>query len=55
MMKTIRTACSIGPEWTGPNYAVAYTIGSSPFGPFTRIGKILEQDPTVAAGAGHHR
>jgi len=40
--------------WTGPNYAVAYAIGSSPFGPFTRIGKILEQDPTVATGAGHH-
>ena len=40
--------------WTGPNYAVAYAIGSSPFGPFKRIGKILEQDPTVATGAGHH-
>jgi beta-xylosidase len=40
--------------WTGPNYAVAYAIGSSPFGPFERIGKILQQDPTVATGAGHH-
>ena len=40
--------------WTGPNYAVAYAIGSSPFGPFNRIGKILEQDPAVATGAGHH-
>jgi beta-xylosidase len=40
--------------WTGPNYAVAYAIGSSPFGPFRRIGKILEQDPGVATGAGHH-
>jgi beta-xylosidase len=40
--------------WTGPNYAVAYAIGSSPFGPFERIGKILEQDPAVATGAGHH-
>ena len=40
--------------WTGPNYAVAYAIGSSPFGPFERIGKILQQDPEVATGAGHH-
>ena len=40
--------------WTGPNYAVAYAIGSSPTGPFERIGKILQQDPRVATGAGHH-
>jgi len=40
--------------WTGPNYAVAYAMGSSPFGPFARVGKILQQDPTVATGAGHH-
>ncbi len=40
--------------WTGPNYAVAYAIGSSPLGPFERIGRILEQDSTVATGAGHH-
>jgi beta-xylosidase len=40
--------------WTGPDYAVAYAIGDSPFGPFTRVGKILEQDPSVATGAGHH-
>ena len=40
--------------WTGPNYAVAYAIGASPSGPFERIGKILQQDPSVATGAGHH-
>lgn len=40
--------------WTGPNYAVAYAIGSSPLGPFARADKILQQDPTVATGAGHH-
>lgn len=40
--------------WTGPNYAVAYAVGSTPFGPFTRVGKILQQDPSVATGAGHH-
>lgn len=40
--------------WTGPDYAVAYAIGASPFGPFQRVGKILQQDPSVATGAGHH-
>lgn len=40
--------------WTGPNYSVAYAIADSPFGPFTRIGKILQQDPSIATGAGHH-
>ena len=40
--------------WTGPNYAVAYAMGTSPFGPFERVGKILQQDPNVATGAGHH-
>lgn len=40
--------------WTGPNYAVAYAIGETPFGPFERVGTILRQDSTVATGAGHH-
>jgi len=40
--------------WTGPNYAVAYAVGASPLGPFERAGKILQQDPGVATGAGHH-
>jgi hypothetical protein len=40
--------------WTGPNYAVAYASGTSPFGPFERVGRILQQDPAVASGAGHH-
>ena len=40
--------------WTGPNYSVAYATSSSPFGPFERAGKILQQDPAVARGAGHH-
>lgn len=40
--------------WTAPNYAVAYAVGSSPFGPFVREGRILQQGPSVAAGAGHH-
>ena len=40
--------------WTGPNYSVAYAISDTPFGPFERVGKILQQDPAVAVGAGHH-
>lgn len=40
--------------WTGPDYCVAYAIADSPFGPFKRIGKILQQDATIANGAGHH-
>ncbi|WP_031527320.1 glycoside hydrolase family 43 protein [Dyadobacter crusticola] len=40
--------------WTGPNYSVAYAIADSPFGPFERVDKILQQDPKVATGAGHH-
>jgi beta-xylosidase len=40
--------------WTGPNYSVAYAMAKSPFGPFERVGKILQQDPVVARGAGHH-
>lgn len=40
--------------WTGPDYCVAYAIADSPMGPFKRIGKILEQDPKIATGAGHN-
>ncbi len=41
-------------DWTGPDYSVAYAMSDSPLGPFTRIGKILQQDTAVATGAGHH-
>lgn len=40
--------------WTGPDYSVAYAMADSPFGPFQRIGKVLQQDPQIATGAGHH-
>jgi beta-xylosidase len=33
---------------------VSYAIADSPLGPFKRIGKILQQDSTIANGAGHH-
>jgi beta-xylosidase len=41
-------------EWTGPDYSVAYAMGSSPTGPFKPMGKILAQDLHIARGAGHH-
>jgi beta-xylosidase len=41
-------------DWKTPNYSVAYAIADSPFGPFERIDKILQQDDTIATGAGHH-
>ena len=41
-------------DWTGPDYSVAYAVGDSPFGPFQRAGKVLQQDPRVGTGAGHH-
>lgn len=40
--------------WGGPDYSVAYAIADSPFGPFKREAKILQQDPDIATGAGHH-
>jgi len=40
--------------WTGPDYRVAYAIGDTPFGPFNRIGVVLQQDAKIATGAGHH-
>lgn len=41
-------------DWGGPDYKVAYAISDSLAGPFKRIGTILEQDPAIATGAGHH-
>jgi beta-xylosidase len=40
--------------WTGPDYCVAYAMSDSPVGPFKRIAKILQQDPKIGTGAGHH-
>lgn len=41
-------------EWTESDYSVAYAIAKSPLGPFKNQGKILQQDSTIAKGAGHH-
>lgn len=40
--------------WGGPDYRVAYAMSESIFGPFKRIGTVLQQDTAVATGAGHH-
>lgn len=40
--------------WGGPDYKVAYAMSHSPLGPFTRLATVLQQDPQVATGAGHH-
>ena len=41
-------------NWTQSDYRVAYGIGDTPLGPFERIGTVLEQEPALATGAGHH-
>jgi beta-xylosidase len=41
-------------DWGGSDYGVAYAKSSSPLGPFTRAGKILQTDPAIATGPGHH-
>lgn len=41
-------------SWGGASYSVAYAVADSITGPYNRIGKILEQDPAIATGAGHH-
>lgn len=40
--------------WTGPDYRVAYAISDNLLGPYERIATILQQDPAIANGAGHH-
>lgn len=40
--------------WGGPDYKVAYAMSKSPLGPFVRLATVLEQDPKIATGAGHH-
>lgn len=41
-------------NWTNSSYKVAYGMADTPFGPFKRIGAVLENDKNVATGAGHH-
>jgi beta-xylosidase len=41
-------------DWGNSTYGVAYARSNSPTGPFERVGKILETDPAIANGPGHH-
>ena len=41
-------------SWADETYKVAYGTADSPFGPFTKSATILQTDPAVATGAGHH-
>lgn len=40
--------------WGDSSYAVAYARSDSPLGPFMREAKILQSDPEIGNGAGHH-
>ena len=40
--------------WTDSSYGVAYAKSSSPLGPFVRTGGIMQSNPAVGNGAGHH-
>lgn len=40
--------------WTNSSYKVAYAMSDNINGPWDRIGTILENDTTVATGAGHN-
>lgn len=41
-------------DWGDSTYRVAYAKSTSPTGPFERVGTILQSDPQIATGAGHH-
>lgn len=41
-------------NWTDESYKVAYGISDTPFGPFIKQSTILETNPLIATGAGHH-
>lgn len=41
-------------DWGDSSYGVAYAKSNNPTGPFVRVGKILQTDPAVASGPGHH-
>lgn len=41
-------------NWTDNTYKVAYAMADSITGPYKKIGTILESDPAIGTGAGHH-
>ncbi|RYY94643.1 MAG: arabinan endo-1,5-alpha-L-arabinosidase [Chitinophagaceae bacterium] len=40
--------------WTDGTYKVAYGVSDNVLGPFERQATVLESDPAIATGAGHH-
>jgi beta-xylosidase len=40
--------------WGGPNYQVAYAMADSIWGPWERVGTVIEKQPELANGAGHN-
>ena len=40
--------------WTNATYQVAYAMADSLEGPWKRIGTVIEKNPAIATGAGHH-
>jgi len=40
--------------WGDHTYLAAYGVSDNPYGPFEYGGRILENNPAVAKGAGHH-
>ena len=41
-------------NWTDNSYKVAYAMADNISGPYKEMGTILESDPEIATGAGHH-
>jgi beta-xylosidase len=41
-------------NWGDDSYRVAYAMADKATGPYERIGTILQSDPKIATGAGHH-
>ena len=41
-------------SWGDDTYKVSYGISKDIWGPYEKIGAILESDPSVATGAGHN-
>jgi len=41
-------------NWTTDNYQVAYGKSDLLFGPYERMGTVLQSDSSIATGAGHH-
>jgi beta-xylosidase len=40
--------------WTNATYQVAYAMADTLDGPWRRIGTVIEKNPDIATGAGHH-